>query len=98
MTGPTPDTADRIEHRFYGELARWWPLISPPEEYAEEAQFSWPVCSCPPPSLSGRWGLELGSGGGHNAQSTSRPEFRHDARRPLGGEMLDVPRAPQPGV
>ena len=25
------------QHRFYGELAEWWPLISPPEEYAEEA-------------------------------------------------------------
>lgn len=25
------------DHRFYGELAAWWPLISPPQEYAEEA-------------------------------------------------------------
>ena len=25
------------EHRFYGELAAWWPLISPAQEYAEEA-------------------------------------------------------------
>jgi hypothetical protein len=27
------------EHRFYGDLAVWWPLISPPEEYAEEAAY-----------------------------------------------------------
>lgn len=28
------------EHRFYGDLAPWWPLISPPEEYVEEAGFA----------------------------------------------------------
>ena len=27
-------------HRFYGDLAPWWPLISAPEEYAEEAAFA----------------------------------------------------------
>lgn len=27
------------EYRFYGELATWWPLISPPEDYLEEAEF-----------------------------------------------------------
>src|SRR4051794_26790832 len=26
-----------VEHRFYGELAEWWPLLSPYTEYAEEA-------------------------------------------------------------
>ncbi len=54
-----------IEHRFYGDLAAWWPLISPPEDYTEEAAYaatvlssaSIPVCDV----------LELGSGGGHNA-------------------------------
>jgi hypothetical protein len=25
------------EHRFYADLAVWWPLISPPEEYEDEA-------------------------------------------------------------
>ena len=33
-------TASPVEHRFYGELAGWWPLISPPEEYGEEAEFA----------------------------------------------------------
>ena len=32
--------ADGEGHRFYGELAPWWPLISPPEEYTEEAAFA----------------------------------------------------------
>jgi hypothetical protein len=27
-------------YRFYGDLARWWPLISLPEDYAEEAAFA----------------------------------------------------------
>ncbi|MBA2533137.1 MAG: class I SAM-dependent methyltransferase [Nocardioidaceae bacterium] len=53
------------EHRLYGELARWWPLISPVEEYAEEAAFAATVLN----SGSGRVRevLELGSGGGSNA-------------------------------
>ncbi len=53
------------EHRFYGELAVWWPLISPPEEYAEEAAYAATVLSSA--SIPVRDVLELGSGGGHNA-------------------------------
>jgi SAM-dependent methyltransferase len=53
------------EHRFYGELAEWWPLISPPEEYAEEAAYAATVLSSA--SIPVRDVLELGSGGGHNA-------------------------------
>lgn len=58
-----PETNDR--YRFYGDLARWWPLISPVEDYEDEAnefvsllgRSSRPVHSM----------LELGSGGGHIA-------------------------------
>lgn len=25
-------------NRLYGDLAPWWPLLSAPEEYAEEAE------------------------------------------------------------
>ena len=53
------------EHRFYGELAAWWPLISPPEEYEEEAAFAAGVLDSA--SIPVREVLELGSGGGHNA-------------------------------
>ncbi len=28
-----------MEGKLYGELAPWWPLLSPPEEYEEEAAF-----------------------------------------------------------
>ena len=53
------------EYRLYGELAVWWPLISPPDEYAEESAYSATVLSSA--SIPVRDILELGSGGGHNA-------------------------------
>ena len=53
------------EYRFYGDLAAWWPLISPVEEYAEEAGMIASVLRDHVDPL--RTVLELGSGGGHNA-------------------------------
>ena len=49
-------------HRFYSDLAGWWPLISPPEEYAEEAAFAASLLRMANPPT--RTVLELGSGGG----------------------------------
>ncbi len=51
--------------RFYGDLAEWWPLISAPEEYAEEAAFAATVLASA--SIPVGDVLELGSGGGNNA-------------------------------
>jgi len=52
--------------KLYGELASWWPVLSAPEDYAEEAAFYQNLlissCSYTPQTL-----LELGSGGGSNA-------------------------------
>ena len=50
---------------FYGTLAPWWPLISPPAEYEEEAAEAAKLLE----SGNGvvRTVLELGSGGGNNA-------------------------------
>lgn len=52
--------------RLYTELASWWPLMSAPEDYAEEAAFYQKAlagaCDAPPRTV-----LELGSGGGNNA-------------------------------
>lgn len=61
---PTP------ELRFYGELAPWWPLISPVEEYAEEAGEFARVLSEARVRVNSL--LELGSGGGHNAYYMKR--------------------------
>ncbi len=56
---------EAVSHRFYDDLASWWPLISPPEEYAEEAAFVASVLRSA--TIPVREVLELGSGGGHNA-------------------------------
>jgi len=57
--------------RLYSELADWWPLLSAPQEYAEEAAFYREALvgasAFPPQSL-----LELGSGGGNNASHLKR--------------------------
>jgi SAM-dependent methyltransferase len=58
------DPVDDPQPALYGELAGWWPLISPPEGYAEEAAF---VAGLLDELAPGRDVLELGSGGGHNA-------------------------------
>jgi SAM-dependent methyltransferase len=61
---------DEQGHRFYGELAPWWPLISPPEEYTEEAAFAARMLQTA--SIPVHDVLELGSGGGHNALHLKR--------------------------
>ncbi|GMU02826.1 hypothetical protein KH5H1_69460 [Corallococcus caeni] len=50
------------EPHLYTDLASWWPLFSPPEEYVEEAQDLLPMLR--PEEGPGRTMLELGSGGG----------------------------------
>ena len=51
---------------LYAELAEWWPLISAPEDYAEEAALYRRLLE---EACDGAVGaaLELGSGGGNNA-------------------------------
>jgi SAM-dependent methyltransferase len=51
---------------LYRELASWWPLLSSPAEYVEEAAFYREalVSACGSPCVTL---LELGSGGGNNA-------------------------------
>jgi trans-aconitate methyltransferase len=58
-------TGFAAELHLYRDLAAWWPLISGPEEYTEEAATAAAVLSSA--SIGVREVLELGSGGGHNA-------------------------------
>jgi len=62
---------DMPEPRLYTDLARWWPLFSPPQEYVEEAQDILPrlarAAAGPRETL-----LELGSGGGSLASHLKR--------------------------
>lgn len=66
------DSADRERDSspaFSGSLASWWPLISPVEDYAEEAAYIAEVLREGP--LPVHRVLELGSGGGHLAHHLS---------------------------
>jgi SAM-dependent methyltransferase len=62
MTGTTRDGQD---YRLYEDLAAWWPLISPPDEYAGEAAYLAQLLGAAAPPV--REVLDLGSGGGHVA-------------------------------
>lgn len=79
--------------KLYEELASWWPLLSAPEEYAEEAAFYGAAleaaCDAPIRTL-----LELGSGGGNNA-SHLKDRFGMVLVDPSPG-MLAVSRALNP--
>jgi hypothetical protein len=52
--------------KLYGELASWWPLLSSPADYAEEAAFYERILVGASEGPA-RTLLELGSGGGNNA-------------------------------
>jgi SAM-dependent methyltransferase len=56
---------------MYEDLAAWWPLLSSPDDYEEEAAFYASrlieACDRPPQRV-----LELGSGGGNNASHMKR--------------------------
>ena len=79
---------------LYGALAPWWPLLSPVEEYREEAAF---VSSLLGDDESPRRTLlELGSGGGHLAAHLSS---RFDLTlTDLFEPMLAVSRRRNPGA
>lgn len=61
MSAPSPPPRQRM----YGDLAEWWPLLSPPGEYAEEAATAAGLLASAARPV--RDVLELGSGGGGNA-------------------------------
>ncbi len=78
--------------RLYTELAPWFPILTPPKDYAHEASRYREVLETltPPP----RTLLELGSGGGNNA-SHLKARFEMTLVD-LSGEMLEVSRRLNP--
>ena len=79
--------------KMYNELASWWPLLSAPEDYAEEAGFYGNLLAqaCDGPL---RTVLELGSGGGNNA-SHLKTRFSMVLVEPSAG-MREVSRVLNP--
>jgi SAM-dependent methyltransferase len=80
--------------RMYSDLAVWWPLLSPPSHYVEEAADLLPdILHTPdrPPEMM----LELGSGGGSLAS-----HFKDRLRLTLtdiSSDMLAISRSVNPG-
>jgi trans-aconitate methyltransferase len=81
------------EYRLYGELAGWWPLISPPGEYAQEATYLAAVLSSTA-AIPVHDVLDLGSGGGHVAMHL-KDRFTLTLAD-ISGDMLDVSRRLNP--
>lgn len=84
--------------KLYSSLAEWWPLLSHPDEYRDEAAYYWRLlCKHtrrPIESL-----LELGSGGGNNAFHIRRYAARRQSGRgatpnaPLRMTLTDASQA-----
>lgn len=79
-------------YRLYRDLAGWWPLISPVEEYEEEAAWLAGVLGSAPVPV--REVLDLGSGGGHIAVHLK--DRLALTLVDLSGEMLSVSRVLNP--
>ena len=77
---------------LYSDLAPWWPLLSPPSHYVEEAAELLPLLE----PAQGMTLLELGSGGGSLA-SHLQPYFSLTLTD-VSSEMLAVNRAINPGA
>lgn len=84
-----------MQNRLYGDLAHLWPLVSPPEEYADEAAH-WRQ------ALRARLGpgrhrvLELGVGGGHHLSHLTG-DFQATAVD-ISPRMLELSARLNPGV
>ena len=79
--------------QLYQRLAPWWPLLSAPEDYLEEAEWYWreiAAASDGPVATI----LELGSGGGNNASHLKR--HCHLTLVDRSSAMLAVSRALNP--
>jgi SAM-dependent methyltransferase len=80
--------------KLYDALASWWPLLSAPAEYAEEASI-YSARLIGAADGKPRTLLELGSGGGNNA-SFMKHDFDEVVLVDLSPGMLDVSRRLNP--
>jgi SAM-dependent methyltransferase len=80
--------------KLYSELAQWWPLLSPVEDYAEEAAFFGQMFSSAGLPAAASL-LELGCGGGSNAFYLKK-SFSQVTLTDLSPQMLAVSRLLNP--
>lgn len=90
--GDNAGVSQTAGYRLYSDLARWWPLLSPAQGYAEEAAFAAGMLTRAAGPV--RDVLELGSGGGSNASHLKR-RFRLTLVD-LSPDMLEVSRRLNP--
>ncbi len=90
-----PATADVDTPRLYSELADWWPLMSAPDDYAEEAA-TYQLILLEASGIPTHTLLELGSGGGNNASHLNARFSLVLVDRSPG--MLQVSRALNPDI
>lgn len=88
-----PMTASASSHKLYSTLASWWPVLSAPEDYGEEADFFCRLLS-ERGLQSSNTVLELGSGGGNNASHLKA--YFTMTLVDLSPGMLDVSRTLNP--
>jgi SAM-dependent methyltransferase len=84
------------DYRLYADLAEWWPLISPPGEYAAEAAYLAAVLQSSVAGPGPAQVLDLGSGGGHNAVHLTAAGLQLTLVD-LSSAMLEVSRQLNPG-
>lgn len=80
---------------LYSELAAWWPILSPHEEYAPHAHRLWDLIQ----SRTARpihTILELGAGGGHLSHHLARVSRASMTLTDISAEMLTLSRTLNP--
>jgi hypothetical protein len=88
-----PRQGSRTQPRLYRELASWFHLLTPPENYAEEARvYRRTLLDAVRPRP--RTLLELGSGGGNNASHMKR--WFQMTLTDLSPQMIEISRSHNP--
>ena len=80
--------------KLYEALADWWPVLSPVEDYAQEADYFLELVDKAGMPLDASL-LELGAGGGNNAFHMKR-RFASVTLSDLSADMLRISEAINP--
>ncbi len=90
----TPRQSASVGLKMYNALAEWWPLLSPPEHYRDEARFFAQLFNKSGLPTEATF-LELGCGGGSNAFFL-KPLFASATLTDISPAMLAVSRGINP--